>query len=189
MDELFAAKKETRDPKFLIHAAAEVVATARETFDYLGRAIIARRRVVHLRSPLIRLSASNWTATVNKDEIGMLASHYQGLTLIFARVINTLNSTLAPSNRLPPGCPCAIYWVFAGTRFDTLVQMPLVFFYNRHDSLFELVCAAICQANFSRPRNRSWRRCSRSLSRSSAADTESAAHISTIYGKAATHPQ
>ena len=84
MDELFAAKKETRDPKFLIHAAAEVVATARETFDYLGRAIIARRRVVHLRSPLIRLSASNWTATVNKDEIGMLASHYQVLDINIA---------------------------------------------------------------------------------------------------------
>ena len=145
--------------------------------------------VVQLRSPLIRLSASNATATVNKDEIGMLASLHQGLILILARVINTPNSTLAPSNRLPPGCPCAIYWVLAGMRFDTLVQMPLVFFFNRHNSLFELVRAAICQANFSRPRNRSWRRCSRSLSRSSAADTESAAHISTIYGKAATHPQ
>jgi len=40
MDELFAAKKENRDPKFLIHAAAEVVATARETFDYLGQDIV-----------------------------------------------------------------------------------------------------------------------------------------------------
>ena len=40
MDELFSAKKQSRDPKFLIHAAADVVATARETFDYLGKDIV-----------------------------------------------------------------------------------------------------------------------------------------------------
>ena len=157
----------------------------------LPRAIIARRRVIQLRSPLIRLSASNWTATVNKDEIGMLASHYQGLTLILARVINTPQFDAASADQpLAAGMPLRDLLGIGGPpRFDTLVRMPLVFFYNRHDSLFELVCAAICQATFSRPRNRSWRRCSRSLSPNSAADTESAAHISTIYGKAATHPQ
>lgn len=37
--ELLAAKREDRDPKFLVHAAADVVATARETFDYLGNDI------------------------------------------------------------------------------------------------------------------------------------------------------
>lgn len=40
MDELFSAKNENRDVKFLIHTSAEVVATARETFDYLGKDIV-----------------------------------------------------------------------------------------------------------------------------------------------------
>ena len=113
----------------------------------------------------------------------------RSLTLILVRVINTPNSTLASSTRLPPGCPCAIYRVLAATRFDTLDPMPLVFFYNCHDSLLALVCAAVCQANFSHPRSRFRRTCSHSLSWSSAAGTESAAHISTICRKVATRPQ
>lgn len=40
MDELFSAKNESRNVKFLIHSSAEVVATARETFDYLGKDIV-----------------------------------------------------------------------------------------------------------------------------------------------------
>ena len=115
----------------------------------------------------------------------MLAPDRQGLTLILSRVINTLNSTLASSNRLPPRCPYAIYWVLAATRFDTLVPMPLVFFYSCHDFLSTLVCAEVYQPNFSHPRNRSGRICSHSLLRSSAACTESAAHISTICRKVA----
>ena len=150
----------------------------------LADAIIARRRVVQLRGPLIRFSASNATGTVNKVEAGMLVPRRQGLTLILARVINTPDSTLAPSNRLQPSCPCVIYWVLADTRFDTLVPMPLVFFYSCHDSLSALVCAEVYQPTFSRPRSRSWRRCSRSLSRSSVAGTESVVHISTICRKA-----
>src|SRR5258708_14502791 len=113
----------------------------------------------------------------------------QHLTLILVRVINTSISTLAPSNRLPPGYPCAIYPVLAATRFDTLDPMPLVFFYNRHDSLIALVCAEVCQANFSRPRSRLRRTCSRSLSWSSPPGTESAAHISTTCLKVVTRPQ
>ena len=149
------------------------------------RAIIARRRVVQLRGPLIRLSTSNATATVNKNEVEMLAPDRQGLTLILSRVINTLNSTLASSNRLPPRCPCAIYWVLADTRFDTLVPMSWAFFYSCHDSLSTLVCAEVYQSSFSHTRNRSGRICSRSLLRSSAACTESVAHISTICRKVA----
>ncbi|MGK2943044.1 MAG: hypothetical protein ACSLFJ_15450 [Immundisolibacter sp.] len=40
MDELFAAKKEDRDPDFLIHAAADVISNARECFDYVAQDII-----------------------------------------------------------------------------------------------------------------------------------------------------
>jgi hypothetical protein len=112
----------------------------------------------------------------------------QHLILILVRVINTSISTLAPSNRLPPGYPCAIYPVLAATRFDTADPMPLVFFYNCHDSLIALVCAEVCQANFSPPRSRLRRTCSRSLSWSSAAGTESAAHISTICRKSGDAP-
>ena len=113
----------------------------------------------------------------------------QSLTLILVRVINTSISTLAPSNRLPPGYPCAIYPVLAATRFDTLDPMPLVFFYNCHDSLIALLCAEVCQANFSHPRSRLRRTCSHSLSWSSAAGTESAVHISITCRKVATHRQ
>ena len=88
----------------------------------------------------------------------------QRLTLILVRVINTSISTLAPSNYLRPGYPCSIYRVLAATRFETLDAMPLVFFYNCHDSLFALVCAEVCQANFSHPRSRLRRTCSHSLS-------------------------
>ena len=111
------------------------------------------------------------------------------LTLILVRVINRSSSTFAPSNRLPPGYPCAIYPVLAATRFDILGPMPLLFFYNCHDSLIALVCAEACQVNFSPPRSRLRRTCSPSLSWSSAAGMESAAHISTIYRRVATRPQ
>jgi hypothetical protein len=40
MDELFASKKESRDPAFLVHAAADIIAAARECFDYLGQDIV-----------------------------------------------------------------------------------------------------------------------------------------------------
>lgn len=40
MDELFAAKKEARDPKNLVHAAADVLSNSRECFDYLGQDIL-----------------------------------------------------------------------------------------------------------------------------------------------------
>jgi hypothetical protein len=40
MDELFAAKKEGRDPDSLIHAAADVVSNARECFDYAAQDIV-----------------------------------------------------------------------------------------------------------------------------------------------------
>ena len=113
----------------------------------------------------------------------------QRLTLILVRVINASISTLAPSNRLPPGYPCEIYPVLAATRFDSADPMPSVFFYNCHDSLIALVCAEVCQANFSHPRSRLRRTCSRSLSWSSAAGTESAAHISTTCRKVVTRPQ
>ena len=113
----------------------------------------------------------------------------QRLTLILVRVINTSISTLVPSHRLPPGHPCAIHPVLAATRFDTLDPMPLVFIYNCRDFLFALVCAEVCQANFSPPRSRLRRMCSHSLSRSSAEGTESAAPISTICRKAVTRPQ
>jgi hypothetical protein len=110
----------------------------------------------------------------------------RNLTLILCQVINTSNAILALSNNLPPGCPCALYWVLVGIRFDILVLKSLVFFCNCHDSLFAFVCAEACQANSSRRRSRSWRICSRSLFRSSGADTGSAAHISTICRKVAT---
>lgn len=54
MDELFSAKKESRDPKFLIHAAAEVVATARETFDYLGQDIVEQYLLPNTKSAKIK---------------------------------------------------------------------------------------------------------------------------------------
>jgi hypothetical protein len=111
------------------------------------------------------------------------------LTLILVRVINTSISTLASSNRLPPGYLCAIHWVLAATRFDTLDPMPLLFFYNCHDSLFALVCAEVHHTNFSHPRSRFRRTCSHSLSWSSAAGTESAARISITCRKVATRPQ
>lgn len=40
MDELFAAKREQRDPKNLVHAAADVLSNSRECFDYLGQDIL-----------------------------------------------------------------------------------------------------------------------------------------------------
>jgi hypothetical protein len=40
MSELFSAKNEDRDPTYLVHAAADVLAAARECFDYLGQDII-----------------------------------------------------------------------------------------------------------------------------------------------------
>lgn len=40
MDELFAAKREARDPKNLVHAAADVLSNSRECFDYLGQDIL-----------------------------------------------------------------------------------------------------------------------------------------------------
>ena len=40
MEELFAAKKEDRDPAFLIHAASDVMSVSRECFDYLGQDIL-----------------------------------------------------------------------------------------------------------------------------------------------------
>lgn len=113
----------------------------------------------------------------------------QRLTLILVHVINTSIWTLAPSNRLPPGCLCAIYRVLAATCFDTLDPMPLVFFYNCRDSLFALVCVEVCQANFSHLRSRLQRTCLHSLSWSSAAGTESAVHISTTCRKVVTRPQ
>lgn len=54
MDELFSAKKESRDPKFLIHAAAEVVATARETFDYLGQDIVEQYLLPNTKNTKIK---------------------------------------------------------------------------------------------------------------------------------------
>lgn len=54
MDELFSAKKESRDPKFLIHAAAEVVATARETFDYLGQDIVEQYLLPNTKNAKIK---------------------------------------------------------------------------------------------------------------------------------------
>lgn len=41
MNTLFAAKKAASDPAYLVHACAEIVATTRECFDYLGQDIIA----------------------------------------------------------------------------------------------------------------------------------------------------
>jgi len=40
MDELFASKSQRRDPAFLVHAAADIIAAARECFDYLGQDIV-----------------------------------------------------------------------------------------------------------------------------------------------------
>jgi len=39
---LFAAKKSSTDPTFLVHACADIIAAARECFDYLGQDIIAQ---------------------------------------------------------------------------------------------------------------------------------------------------
>jgi hypothetical protein len=54
MDELFSAKKASRDPKFIIHAAAEVVATARETFDYLGQDIVEQYLLPNTKNAKIK---------------------------------------------------------------------------------------------------------------------------------------
>jgi hypothetical protein len=40
MNELFTAKKESRDPSNLVHVASEILATTRECFDYLGQDIV-----------------------------------------------------------------------------------------------------------------------------------------------------
>ncbi|CAG23125.1 hypothetical protein [Photobacterium profundum] len=40
MDELFAAKREQKNPKNLVHAAADVLSNSRECFDYLGQDIL-----------------------------------------------------------------------------------------------------------------------------------------------------
>ena len=137
------------------------------------------RRVVH---------DPDLTATEYEDKFGTLGAD-RSLTLISAYVINTPNLTLASRHRLPPGYPCNVDWVLAARCFDTLVPMPLAFIYSFHDSLSALICAEVCQATFSRPRSRCWRICSHSLSPSSAADTESAVHISTICRKVVTRPR
>lgn len=54
MDELFTAKKESRDPQFLMHSAAEVVATARETFDYLGQDIVEHYLLPNTRNAKLK---------------------------------------------------------------------------------------------------------------------------------------
>ncbi len=40
MNTLFAAKKSSSDPAFLVHACADIISAARECFDYLGQDII-----------------------------------------------------------------------------------------------------------------------------------------------------
>lgn len=40
MNTLFEAKKAASDPAFLVHTCADIISTARECFDYLGRDII-----------------------------------------------------------------------------------------------------------------------------------------------------
>lgn len=59
MDELFSAKKESRDPKFLIHAAAEVVSTARETFDYLGQDIVEQYLLHNTKNAKIKKKSAS----------------------------------------------------------------------------------------------------------------------------------
>lgn len=41
MNALFAAKKSSTDPAFLVHSCADIISAARECFDYLGQDIIA----------------------------------------------------------------------------------------------------------------------------------------------------
>jgi hypothetical protein len=41
MNTLFAAKKSSSDPTFLVHTCADIISAARECFDYLGQDIIA----------------------------------------------------------------------------------------------------------------------------------------------------
>lgn len=40
MNELFEAKKESRDPANIVHVASEILSTSRECFDYLGQDIV-----------------------------------------------------------------------------------------------------------------------------------------------------
>jgi hypothetical protein len=40
MNELFAAKKQQRDPAHIVHTAADILSTVRECFDYLGQDIV-----------------------------------------------------------------------------------------------------------------------------------------------------
>jgi hypothetical protein len=40
MNELFEAKRQRRDPAFMVHTAADIISTVRECFDYLGQDII-----------------------------------------------------------------------------------------------------------------------------------------------------
>ena len=80
---------------------------------------------VRPRSPSSKLSRTPWA---HSREFCMprlsAGTMRQRLTLILVRVINTSISTLAPSNRLPPGYPCEIYPVLAATRFDAADPMP-----------------------------------------------------------------
>lgn len=55
IDELFLAKKQSRNPKFLIHTAPDVVATVRETFDYLGKDIIEHYILPNTRNSKLKV--------------------------------------------------------------------------------------------------------------------------------------
>lgn len=57
MNTLFDAKKQKRDPAFLVHSAADIVSTVRECFDYLGQDIIEGHLLSKTRN--IRLRADH----------------------------------------------------------------------------------------------------------------------------------
>lgn len=40
MNELFSAKKESRDPAQLVHVASDILSTTRECFDYIAQDIV-----------------------------------------------------------------------------------------------------------------------------------------------------
>ncbi len=54
MEELFKSKRAARDPAFLVHTAADIIATARECFDYFGQDIINCYIVPNTRNPRVR---------------------------------------------------------------------------------------------------------------------------------------
>lgn len=61
MKALFAAKKSSSDPTFLVHTCADIISAARECFDYLGQDIIEGYIVPNTTSQKIKNAHANGT--------------------------------------------------------------------------------------------------------------------------------